>query len=1476
MLAAGIDIIPDKKNNLGAKREKRGECPTCGIPTHKTAMFGKPKPLTVEGQVYKGRCLVCHPLEGYIRRPPGGGNIINSQAHHRQYGGGGQHPQQQSPQQQTRRSLHVPPSVQEPQHLERQQTHPQATRNSYCHPPLTQQQMQQHQQQQQQLLAEAQLPPQAESGARIPHTLGVNFMDDDVSVITMDYRLEQAARNWTPGIDGEVAEASDEETDLIPPVPLPGRRPGPDAGDSHANDGTADFRGGGPPLRSGPSYGGGMAVPPGNSGMDVGGPHNRPSVPVGAAGMGGSYRRNQVPVPSLPTTQEHAPERSYRQLISEEETGYNAEDYGGSNGPALDADGYPIATSDYGWDKQADLLPPGGMDMLLRNRSGEVRMSVTSNRRHSSATNGEIRFQPLIEEPAGESLDDAVEFTTQQPPLDTWQQTGYQSFGAAAMQERKIAIPQRLESMESGPMFLPDDVPAYMDDAAGSPAMTRLEAHRSEPIRGVVRQVAAGAAGDGTPDLPRGLRTRKSTGSGNRPSRQTFSDGSDYGFNGVPGAKFESKHSIETGSHGASTMASTFAPPLVSRDLRGRPDDDMIQDPAMSVRSQFLVGTKPAMGALLDDQEDDTPVGSPVSKPAGRTVSGEGRASLKAPPAQYLPELSPTVPKHRVIAKSEILEPRGPMERQESPGLMYIMEETKGLSIPLSTSVQNQTSSRLPVDGISKEAPSNQKVAPPEDSDERAYNDHDVTGVSPSSERVSAMLRKLSITPEQEKAEEMRQRGPQPVKGSQQTMDDIPVIVHCLNLNQANANMREKALRSLAAILWTSGEKGRDFVLQFKGVETLVKTMWDDMSNEQVQDAAAEFLLSLAASLDAQPQSDLLANEDTFCDSLLFAMQTHSNIPGIQLKGCAIFSCLAAASSNNSTVSDGSLSGALMMVLSAMSNHGRSEEIQKAGLQALFNQCTLSANAESNKRSLVESRLDNGAPGMDVILNSMRSLQHDLVAMEWACKLCWSLTSSEDLVNSISRVPAMMQEIIQICQRNITDKESVEILEACFGVIGNMAHVDSNRMELLQQDAVTTLTEGMLYQPGYFSLNLEACSAIANLAVSNPIREAFIKAGALDSVLRVLQTYIDYDEFVGEAMRALVCLAMHSQENKEAMAVPDVLGLIIAVSSKHEESHLVQEMCCKLLATLAVGRATTEVIIQNGGMDLLVRALNSNSNEKVLEAACSAYRNFACQVQDADSLSQEGALTSTINVMARHENSLSIQTNSCCAIWNIAFKTNKEPGALVGNQGVQVIVKAMQTHMESSDLLELACGALWSIIDESIERKKDVVGSGAIDAVVCTMVMHPTTPSTLINACGVFSNLGAEGPLAEAVANAQGVSVVSDAMRNNGSAIDFLEIGCLTLRNIVFQFPEFAQEASMAISPIIDAMRDNITATSFQQAACNLLWVLAAEAESCRSKILALDGISVLMQCLEQNSYDPKVQEAALGAFNQLAVNGNQ
>ena len=108
-------------------------------------------------------------------------------------------------------------------------------------------------------------------------------------------------------------------------------------------------------------------------------------------------------------------------------------------------------------------------------------------------------------------------------------------------------------------------------------------------------------------------------------------------------------------------------------------------------------------------------------------------------------------------------------------------------------------------------------------------------------------------------------------------------------------------------------------------------------------------------------------------------------------------------------------------------------------------------------------------------------------------------------------------------------------------------------------------------------------------------------------------------------------------------------------------------------------------------------------------------------------------------------------------------------------------------------------------------------------------------------------------------------------MRNNIQAVNLLEVGCQMMRNVLFMYPDTAQEAAPVVATIINAMQDNINAVTFQKEACNLLWMLVMEEESCQSKILALDGLGILMRVMEANREDSELQKAALGAFNRLS-----
>jgi len=728
---------------------------------------------------------------------------------------------------------------------------------------------------------------------------------------------------------------------------------------------------------------------------------------------------------------------------------------------------------------------------------------------------------------------------------------------------------------------------------------------------------------------------------------------------------------------------------------------------------------------------------------------------------------------------------------------------------------------------------------------------------------------------------------------------DMPGILRCLNLEECNPDIREQALGKLVNIMQTTSKDLqatdrerhiKDLILENDVIESVTKSMWADMAINEVQEAAMDVLLFIAASAEnsnsdgasygearhSKGNGNLLSKNESVCDSILFAMQNHPVIHGIQLKGCLLFASLSSSSSGDDNVGtnvDGTLSGAMTMVLDAMSNHGESRSIRKAGLQALHHQCLLSAHAGDNKRTFVESKLGNGMPAIDLIVYAMEELQQDAVAMEWACQLCWCLTTNGELLKQIEHT-SLHEGAITICQHYMTNPSGIGLVEASIGTIANLASLTRKRNEMINTGAVQLVLDGLRYHGDSYGICYEAAFALENFALppySPDVSSMLLKSQAVPLLTRGLRKFLDNPEYVIQGLRALTGIAARSDESRRRIGSPEMIS-ILHNSSRNYRTPSVTEICCLFVATLAMGKtaSVSDFMIEHKVLDLLLNAMEYFPDEKVQDAACLALRNLSGNIEKLEKLHKDGKTSKLIiSAMDTHRNSVSIQTNCCCIFWNLLSKAN-EKGSIFNPKIVNSITTAMQSHIESADLLEQACGALWVIVD-NFDNQKLYVGNDAIDVVTCAMVMHPGTASTLEKACGFLSNLSSVESLARNIAKAQGVSIVSEAMCNNASSISLLESGCLTLKNIILVCPNYAQDTAVAISTVVMAMNENIGSTSFVKEACDLLWVLASESESIRSKVLSLDGISTLMKCLEQNTNHPEVETAAMGAFNQLA-----
>ena len=703
------------------------------------------------------------------------------------------------------------------------------------------------------------------------------------------------------------------------------------------------------------------------------------------------------------------------------------------------------------------------------------------------------------------------------------------------------------------------------------------------------------------------------------------------------------------------------------------------------------------------------------------------------------------------------------------------------------------------------------------------------------------------------------------------SIDDISEIIN--SLDHTN---RVRSFQSLAELIMSNGQNAKLIIAENHRIQVLVDSMWTDMTDPLVMEAACELLFALTASSDGMPESDVLVGDsaESAVDFLLITMQTHCDVESIQSSGCGTLHCLASASSSNSDVPDGTLSGAVFTVVNAMVNHQQSQEVQESGIRALYSQCMLSKHADSNRKNLAESGKE-GSGGLDVIRCALSTARSALVTVELSCRLYWTLAANEDVARELMGTPGAFQSIMDVLDRYHKKPEAAPIMEAAYGALANLARVGEHQSLFRESEVIAKATQSIQAFHYNEGLYIEACALLGVLATDAGNTEKLVAFDVATVISKLLHQHDHNQALQEEVLLALVCLTNGSEVAKSCLS-HDTIGSIVRLMIERNSTPVMKAMACTLIGSLCMLKESAQVAVTHGAIDTALALLKEFPNErKIHEAVFVTLRNITSQGSGVDVFLKFGTAKLILDAMSASSDSVTVQLNACGLLWNICAKSMRDPSSLVDAGSIMRIVEAMQIHMESGDVLELACGALWCLIDQSDSRKKELLGCGAIDAVTCAIVMHPNESPTVEKAFGLLANVCTSTHMAEAIADSQGISIVIEAMSGNANSTKLLELGALVIRNMVLTSHEFAKEASNGIPILIQCMKDNPDAVSFQREACNTLWALAAQSEECKHKILNLDGVSVLMGALEHNSCVSDVQDAARGAINQLALSGS-
>eukprot|EP00957_Ditylum_brightwellii_P050463 3826733-Ditylum_brightwellii.AAC.1 len=556
---------------------------------------------------------------------------------------------------------------------------------------------------------------------------------------------------------------------------------------------------------------------------------------------------------------------------------------------------------------------------------------------------------------------------------------------------------------------------------------------------------------------------------------------------------------------------------------------------------------------------------------------------------------------------------------------------------------------------------------------------------------------------------------------------------------------------------------------------------------------ALRALWGLLASAQASDNMDGLGSASGIIDALLISMQTHINNPQIQQFGCGVLKCLASASAVNDNVDDGVSSGAIICIVNSMKTHQDCGDVQGWGLRALYSFCS---SSDRNKDNFVQSDAFGGC-GPSLIQRAIDSFRTKMDVQEWACQLYWCLSSNEKAADIILMNDTDVQSIIDAMQRHVKYGDAAFLTTACCGTLANLAiHMDQSHKRLLNEGGVATIINAMLSHQDSKEVQVEGCTALANLSAIRDVRMAVLQNGGVDSLLSAMYSFPDECVLQGEACRALRCICSDSDNAREFASLKRAISMIIKAMDRHRGSVIVQEMACGLFTNLVVIGESQAHIIANGGLDAVSTAMRSHPREKAIQVAFTSLLCYFSACKDGiGSISSSGVLNAVISAMHSNAESEEIQTDACCIFWNLLSNPRTHPAGFAGVRGVKYIVKAMQALPESIPVQTMACGALWSLVTGSLEAKDAVASVGGIDAILCAIAIHPHNIKILEVSCGVLANLSFVSEHAAAIVHGGGIFTVVESMRANTSSTLLLELGSLFLRNIAAAGSEFADEA---------------------------------------------------------------------------------
>jgi len=302
-----------------------------------------------------------------------------------------------------------------------------------------------------------------------------------------------------------------------------------------------------------------------------------------------------------------------------------------------------------------------------------------------------------------------------------------------------------------------------------------------------------------------------------------------------------------------------------------------------------------------------------------------------------------------------------------------------------------------------------------------------------------------------------------------------------------------------------------------------------------------------------------------------------------------------------------------------------------------------------------------------------------------------------------------------------------------------------------------------------------------------------------------------------------------------------------------------------------------EALIQVTSQPVLgtIETMQNFTDTKDVQKECAARLQELCAKdgQNIDTLIENNGLEPIVKAMELY---LSEETllATCTSLLQQLANTSAGQTAIAASGGLKVLVAVMNDHSDNCKLFEMCCGIFINMAKHNPNIKMRIGTLGGICSILKGMKENGDSLQVQEQACSVLRVLVPSPQNQGGMTAMGGIKVVINALETHSSAVNLQVEGCWVLRNIAYNHRRNQERIGEygGLAVIIKAMKEHIASPELQQCGCAALRNSVVLCAVNKEVLVTLLGLHRVKHAIECHSTDVKVVEQGLWAVRDIVA----